>query len=102
MMNKILIASVIMIALSGCSKRLDSEIEQKLLFIEQTSIQQNDELESIKAELQKANLKIDNQTAKIDSLLNYNRLLIDAVNRNHAEDKNILSDIADKITKLFQ
>lgn len=98
-----IIVAVVSIFSIGCSNDNDySKIDQKLIYLEQSTISQTQEIENIKIELMKANSKLDSQAAKIDTLISYNKELIKIINTNHAEDKGILSGIYEKITNYFK
>ena len=99
-MKKILIL-LISIAISSCDPEHE-RIERKIDLLEEQTISQNAELDSIKAKLDDVNKKLDDQRIKTDSLIAYNKQLIQLITDNHNEDKNILSEIYKKITNFFK
>lgn len=104
-MKKILIFSVIALLVSviymGCSAG-DSSVDQKLIYLQQESIEHTSDLNNLKIELKKANQKLDEQSAKIDTLIQCNKELVQIIKDNHAEDKGFFGVIVEKLSKIIR
>lgn len=101
-MKKLILA--ISIFICSCSPELEKlkSIENKMNVLEEQTISQNTEINNIKAKLDEANKKLDDQRIKTDSLIAYNKQLILLITKNHNEDQNILGEIYEKITNFFK
>lgn len=76
-------------------------IDQKLIYLEQYSIAHGEDIDSIKNELRKISLKIENQSSKIDTVIFYNREIVKSMKSNHDELKEILSQAIKGLTNIL-
>ena len=102
-MKKFALILILFTIMQSCSIVDDGteRINDKLLYLEQSNIEQQESLEGLQVEVKKQTELIEKQSAKIDTLVSLNKQLVGIIQKNHTEDKGILNKIYQKISEIF-